>query len=123
MDIQKIISDLVAKLTGNKDLIASFTKDPVKAIKDLLGIDIGSDQVSEVVKGVTSQLGDLTGDVAKEGSGILQKIMGFFSAAIGTVYAWFNNFSVYTDLKEKGYDVDFMDAVNNNFLSEGEPVC
>ena len=63
MDIQKIISDLVAKLTGNKDL---------------LGIDIGSDQVSEVVKGVTSQLGDLTGNVAKEGQGILQKILGFF---------------------------------------------
>ena len=78
MDIQKIISDLVAKLTGNKDLIASFTKDPVKAVKDLLGIDIGGDQVSEIVKGVTSQLGDLTGGVAKEGQGILQKILGFF---------------------------------------------
>ena len=93
MDIQKIISDLVAKLTGNKDLIASFTKDPVKAIKDLiakftadpvsaikdlLGIDIGSDQVSEVVKGVTSQLGNLTDGVAKEGKGFLQKILGFF---------------------------------------------
>ena len=78
MDIQKIITDLVAKLTGNKDLIASFTKDPVKAVKDLLGIDIGSDQVSEVVKGVTSQLGDLTGDVAKEGSSFLQKILSFF---------------------------------------------
>ena len=79
MDIQKIISDLVAKLTGNKDLIAKFTADPVKAIKDLLGIDIGSDQVSEVVKGVTSQLGDLSGDVAKEGGSILKKILGFFT--------------------------------------------
>ena len=78
MDIQKIISDLVAKLTGNKDLIASFTKDPIKAIKDLLGIDINADQVSEVVKGVTSQLGDLTGDVAKEGKGLIAKILGFF---------------------------------------------
>ena len=78
MDIQKIISDLVAKLTGNKDLIASFTKDPVKAIKDLLGIDIGSDQISEIVKGVTSQLGDLSGDAVKEGKGFLQKILGFF---------------------------------------------
>ena len=79
MDIQKIISDLVAKLTGNKDLIAKFTADPVKAIKDLLGIDIGSDQVSEVVKGVTSQLGDLSGDVVKEGGSILKKILGFFT--------------------------------------------
>ena len=78
MDIQKIISDLVAKLTGNKDLIASFTKDPVKAVKDLLGIDINTDQVSEIVKGVTSQLGDLTGNVAKEGTGFIRKILGFF---------------------------------------------
>ena len=78
MDIQKIISDLVAKLTGNKDLIASFTKDPIKAIKDLLGIDINADQVSEIVKGVTSQLGDLTGDVAKEGKGLVDKVLGFF---------------------------------------------
>ena len=78
MDIQKIISDLVQKLTGNKDLIASFTKDPVKAVKDLLGIDLGSDQITEVIKGVTSQLGDLTGSVAKEGSSVLNKILGFF---------------------------------------------
>ena len=78
MDISKIISDLVAKLTGNKDLIAKFTKDPVTAIKDLLGIDINKDQVAYIVKGVTSQLGDLSGDVMKEGSGFLAKIRKLF---------------------------------------------
>lgn len=78
MDIQKIIADLVAKLTGNKDLIAKFTADPIKAIKDLLGIDINTNQVAEIVKGVTSQLGDLSGDVAKEGGSILNKVMGMF---------------------------------------------
>ena len=78
MDIQKIIGDLVSKLTGNKDLIAKFTSDPLSLIKDLLGIDLDPSQLSTVVKGVTSQLGDLTGDVAKEGSGILQKILGVF---------------------------------------------
>ena len=78
MDIQKIISDLVAKLTGNKDLIAKFTADPVKAIKDLLGIDIDKSQVAEVVKGVTAQLGDLSGNVAKEGGSFVNKILGFF---------------------------------------------
>ena len=64
-----------------------------------------------------------TEDYSPKTINLFRKIMGFLSAAIGTVYAWFNNFSVYTNLKEKGYDVDFMDAVNNNFLSEGEPVC
>ena len=78
MDIQKIISDLVAKLTGNKDLIAKFMSDPLGAIKDLLGIDLDKTQVDDVVKGVTSQLGDAAGDVAKEGKGILGKILGIF---------------------------------------------
>ena len=78
MDIQKIISDLVARLTGNKDLIAKFTKNPLDVVKDLLGIDLNASQLNEVVKGVTGQLGDLTGDAAKEAGGFLNKILGFF---------------------------------------------
>jgi len=78
MDIQKIISDLVQKLTGNKDLIAKFTADPAGSIKDLLGIDIDLSQVSEIVKGVTAKLGDLSGDITKEGAGFLDKVKGFF---------------------------------------------
>ena len=78
MDIQKIISDLVSKLTGNKDLIAQFTSDPLKAIKDLLGIDLDPSKISEVVKGVTDQLGDITGDAAKEAGGVLDKIKSLF---------------------------------------------
>ncbi len=78
MDIQKIISDLVAKLTGNKDLIAKFTKNPLDVVKDLLGIDLDASQLTEVVKGVTGQLGDLTGNAAKEAGGFLDKILGFF---------------------------------------------
>ena len=79
MDIQKIIGDLVTKLTGNKDLIAKFTKDPLNIIKDLLGIDLDPSKLGEVVKGVTSQLGDLTGDVGKEATGILGKIKSLFA--------------------------------------------
>ncbi len=78
MDIQKIISDLVAKLTGNKDLIAKFTADPLAAVKNLLGIDLDPSQLSEVVKGVTSKIGDISGDAAKEAGGILGKIKALF---------------------------------------------
>ena len=80
MDIQKIISDLVAKLTGNKDLIAKFTANPLEAIKSLLGgnINLDSTQLDEVVKGVTSKLGDAVGDAAKDGGGFLAKLKGFF---------------------------------------------
>jgi len=78
MDIQKIIADLVKKLTGNKDLIGKFTADPVAAIKDLLGIDIDKNQVSDIVKGVTAQLGDLSGNIGKEATGFLAKLKKFF---------------------------------------------
>ena len=75
MDIQKIISDLVAKLTGNKELIAKFTSDPLSVIKNLLGIDLDPAKVAEVVKGVTAQLG---GETAKQAGGILGKIKSLF---------------------------------------------
>lgn len=77
MDIQKIIGDLVSKLTGNNDLIAKFTKDPLSIVKNLLGIDLDPSQLAEVVKGVTGKLG-LPGDIGKEATGILDKIKGFF---------------------------------------------
>ena len=78
MDIQKIISELIPKLTGNKDLIAQFTKDPLGAIKELLGIDLDKDQLDAVVKGVTEKLGGDVGDVVKESKGLLDKIKSLF---------------------------------------------
>lgn len=75
MDIQKIITDLVGKLTGNKDLIAKFTSNPAGIIKELLGIDLDPSQLGDVVKGVTSQLGGAAG---KEATGFLAKIKGLF---------------------------------------------
>ena len=78
MDIQKIISDLVGKLTGNKDLISKFKSNPLEVVKELLGIDLDPTQLSEVVKGVTGQLGNVTGDAAKKAGGILNTIMGVF---------------------------------------------
>ena len=78
MDLQKIISDLVSKLTGNKDLISKFTSNPLSVVKDLLGIDLDKSQLATVVKGVTDKLGLDAGNLAKEGSGFLAKLKKFF---------------------------------------------
>ena len=78
MDLQKIISDLVGKLTGNNDLIAKFAAEPLKIVKDLLGIDLDAKQLAEVVKGVQSALGVDLGDLAKSGEGIMGKIKSLF---------------------------------------------
>ena len=84
MDIQKIISDLVSKLTGHNDLIAKFTSNPLGIIKDLLGIDLDPSLLDEVVKGVSSKLdlgnlaGGLVGNVGKDAEGLLGKVKGIF---------------------------------------------
>ena len=78
MDIQKIISDLVAKVTGNNDLIKKLTSDPASTIKELTGLDVDASQIKEIIDGVTKALGDNAGDIVKEGKGLLDKVKSIF---------------------------------------------
>ena len=78
MDIKKIISDIVAKITGKSDLIAKFTSDPAAIIKDLTGFEANAAQIKEIVSGVTSQIGQGAGDAVKGGKSILAKIKALF---------------------------------------------
>ncbi len=78
MDIQKIISDIVAKVTGNGDLIKKFTSDPAGMIKELTGFEVNADQLKEIVSGVTGALGNGVTDAVSEGKGLLDKIKGLF---------------------------------------------
>ena len=78
MDIQKIISELVVKLTGKNDLIAKFTSDPGKIIKDLTGFDVSADQIKEIVAGVSKALGIDAGKALEQGKGLLAKLKSLF---------------------------------------------
>ncbi len=78
MDIQKIISDVVAQLTGKKDLIDKFMADPAAAIKELTGLSVDAEQLIQIVKGVSEKLGIDADDVLKNGKGLLDKLKGFF---------------------------------------------
>ena len=80
MDIQKIISDMVSKLTGHSDLIKQFTSDPGALIKKLTGQTVNADQLKEIVAGVTKALGGNLGDVVSGGKGFLAKLKSFFGA-------------------------------------------
>lgn len=74
MDIQKIISDVLAKLEGDDNLIAKFTADPVKTLEGLLNIDLPDDQINAVIEAIKAKLN--LNDIAK--SGILDKVKGLF---------------------------------------------
>ena len=63
---------------GEEDEDPNEGENPLGLIKELLGIDLDPSQLGDVVKGVTGQLGDITGDAAKEAGGILNKILGIF---------------------------------------------
>lgn len=76
MDIQKIISDVLAKLQGDDGLLAKVKAEPVKTIEGLIGIDLPDEQLDAVIKGVLAKI-DVE-DVAKKATGLFAKIKGFF---------------------------------------------
>ena len=77
MDIQKIIGDVVAKLTGNPELIKSFLSNPVELLEKTFGIDLPDDQINQVIEGVKGKL-DLGNLDVKDAAGLLGKLKGLF---------------------------------------------
>ena len=75
MDIQKIIADVVAKLTSNPDLIKSFLSNPVQLLEKTFGIDLPDDQINKVIEGVKGQI-DLSKFDVTEAAGLLGKLKG-----------------------------------------------
>ena len=68
LDIQSKITELVKKISDNKDLLAKFKKDPITTVKDLIGnLDISSDTINTIVEGVKAKLNvdDAKGFIAK----------------------------------------------------------
>lgn len=76
MDIQKIISDILAKLQADDNLLANFKASPTKTIEKLVGVDLPDEQIDAIVKGVMAKI-DIE-DVAKKATGILGALKGIF---------------------------------------------
>lgn len=72
MDIQKIITDTLAKLKADDGLKTSFLSDPVGTLEKTLGIDLPDEQIKQVIDGIKAKLGE------GAARGILDKIKGIF---------------------------------------------
>ncbi len=56
MDIKKEINKIVDKVKKDKDFASKFKKDPIKAVEEVIGIDLPDDKIKEIVKTVKVKL-------------------------------------------------------------------
>lgn len=71
-DIKNKIDEIVKKVTNDKNFANSFKENPVKAVEDVLGIDLPDDVINNIIDGVKAKL---TADTAKN---VLGKITDMF---------------------------------------------
>ena len=80
-NIQEMIEQVVEKLTGNKNLLANFKKDPIAAVKSILGkIDLDNDVLEKIVAAVKGKI-DL--DAITEKAGGIGNILGKLKGLLG----------------------------------------
>lgn len=70
MDIKEQINKLVEAVTKDDSVKEQFSKDPVKAVEKVLGVDLPDDVVNKVIDGVKSKVtldkvSDLAGSLKK----------------------------------------------------------
>lgn len=76
MDIQKIISDVLAKLQSDENLKTNFKNNPTKVLEKLVGIDLPDDKIDAVIKGIMAKLN--IDDLADKASDVLGALGGLF---------------------------------------------
>lgn len=87
MDIQKIIGDVVAKLTSDPELVKSFLSNPVETLEKTFGVDLPDDQINQVIEGIKKNIDLSKIDLSKidlsnidlgDTAGLLGKLKGLF---------------------------------------------
>ena len=56
MDIKEKINEVVEKIKKNPDFKAQFEKEPIKAIENVLGVDLPDDVIKKVIDGVKAKI-------------------------------------------------------------------
>lgn len=71
MDIKEKINEVVEKITKDKSLQEKFQKDPIKAVEDILGVDLPDEMIKKIVEGVK---GKISVDKISDALGSLKKL-------------------------------------------------
>jgi len=73
VDVKELIEKVVNKLEEKGITLEKFTKDPVKILEDILGVDLPDDKIDAIIDGVKLKLG---ADKAKDVLGSLGGLFG-----------------------------------------------
>ncbi len=82
MDIQKIISEVIARLQGDSGLLKDFAANPAEIVKKIAKIDLNDQQIQQIIAAVKSKI-DLSKIDVKDASGLLGQIKSFLSKLFG----------------------------------------
>ena len=76
-NLKEKIEEIVAKIKSDDGFASKFKSDPVKAVEEVIGVDLPDDKINGVIDAVKAKL---TGDNIKDTvSDIGDKIKGLFS--------------------------------------------
>lgn len=56
MDIKAKIDEVVNKVKSDDKFADKFKNEPVKAVEDVIGVDLPDDQVNKIVEGVKAKI-------------------------------------------------------------------
>lgn len=68
MDIKEQINSVVEKVTKDEAFKEQFTKEPIKAVESVIGVDLPDDVINNVIEGVkakisVNKIGDALGSI------------------------------------------------------------
>jgi len=56
MDIKARIEDVIEKVKSDKDFASKFSKDPVKAVESVVGVQLPESQINSIIDGVKAKV-------------------------------------------------------------------
>ena len=64
LNIKEKIDELVKKITGDKNLMAKFQKNPITVVEELVGVNLPDEQLGQLVDGIKAKIKlDKVGDM------------------------------------------------------------
>lgn len=71
MDIKAKIDEVVNKVKSDEDFANKFKSEPVKAVEDVVGVDLPDDVINNVIEGVKAKIN--VGGIADKLSGLFNR--------------------------------------------------